>query len=268
MSEYLLGSRDEELRRLAFQHRAWAEHAFALWRRAGFGYAGKILDLGCGPGFTTIDLAHLVGPAGCVLAVDGSQKFLEHLRARSREQGLENIETVQADVHDVELPAESLDGAYARWLFCYLERPEAVVSRVAAALRPGASFAVTDYFNYGAFTFAPRSDALSRVAEAVRECWKRQGGDLDIQGRMPGLMLEAGLEVSSIASGPRIARPGSPLWMWPETFFRGFLPTLEEEGLVGPELRDAFWRDWRARSDDPGAFLFLPPNIDVVGTRR
>ena len=77
--DYLLGSRDEELERLAFQHRVWAEDAYAVWRRAGIRFGARILDLGCGPGFTTIDLAHLVGPQGHVVAADSSKRWVNRL---------------------------------------------------------------------------------------------------------------------------------------------------------------------------------------------
>ena len=265
--DYLLGSRDTELQRLAFQHRVWAERAFALWTRAGFRRGTEILDLGCGPGFTTIDLAHLVGPAGSVLGVDGSERFLDVLRRRAAEADLANIRTIHCDVHDLALEPESVDGAYARWLFCFLRDPEAVVARVARALRPGGAFAVTDYFNYRAFTFAPRSAILDRVVEAVQECWRQRGGDLEIQGRMPRIMSSAGLEVSEVSQSCRIAEPGSPLWDWPLTFFQGFLSTLEEADLITPEERRAFEREWEVRGQDPATRLFVPPMIDVIGVK-
>lgn len=85
--EYVLGTNDEELTRLGFQHRVWGEHAFALWNRAGFAPGQTILDAGCGPGFATLDLARLVGPRGRIIAVDHSARFLDHLncsRPRTR----------------------------------------------------------------------------------------------------------------------------------------------------------------------------------------
>lgn len=265
--EYLLGSQDAELQRLAFQHRVWAEQAFALWTRAGFRRGGTILDLGCGPGFTAVDLAHLVGPTGNVLAVDSSERFLEHLRLRTAETDLPNVRTIHSDVHDLELESESLDGAYARWLFCFVRDPAPVVERVARALRPGGALAVTDYFNYRAFTFAPRSVILDRVVEAVQECWRQRGGDLEIQGRMPRIMRSAGLDVIEVSQSCRIAEPGSPLWDWPLTFFRGFLPTLVEADLITPEESRAFEREWEERAQDPATRLFVPPMIDVVGVK-
>lgn len=265
--DYLLGTRHEEFIRLAFQHRVWAEETFSLWARAGFAYGQTLLDLGCGPGFTSLDMAHLVGPQGKILAVDSSSSFLDHLSRQGKAQGLINIDRRHLDVHDLDLPETSLDGAYARWLFCFIRDPEAVVARVARALRPGATLAVTDYFNYRAFTFGPRSAAVDRVVEAVERSWKLQGGDLGIQGRMPGLMARHGLEPVHVHCHAQVARPGSPKWQWPATFFEGFLPTLEAKGFLTPEETRAFWADWKARSEDPTSFLCLPPMYDVVGVK-
>ena len=127
---------------------------------------------------------------------------------------------------------------------------------------------MTDYFNYRAFTFAPRSAILDRVVEAVQECWRRTGGDLEIQGRMPGLMRAAGLEVVEVSQSCRVAEPGSPLWDWPLTFFQGFVVTLERAGLITRSERDEFEREWAERAADPDTRLFVPPMIDVVGLRR
>jgi SAM-dependent methyltransferase len=265
---YLLGSDADELSRLAFQHRVWAGAAASLWERAGFGRGHRIADLGCGPGFAALDLAHLVGPAGRVVAVDSSERFLAHLEAEARRQGLTNIEIQHGDVHDLAVAPESLDGAYARWLLCFARDPEEVVSRVARGLRRGGAFAVTDYFNYRAFTFARRASALDRIVEAVQASWQRQGGDLDVQGRVPGIMQRCGLEVTHVGAVSRIARPGSPLWDWPRTFFHNFLPTLQEMGLISPADREAFEREWAERSLDPGSFLFVPSMVDVIGVKR
>lgn len=265
--DYLLGTRDEELERLGFQHRVWAEEAFASWRRAGFGYGATVLDVGCGPGFASIDLAHLVGPQGHVIAVDSSEKFLAHLDATARAQALTNVKTLCMDVQALSLPAASIDGAYARWILCFLSDPEALVASVTKALKPGGSFVAMDYFNYGAFTLAPRSAAMDRVIAAVQESWRRSGGNLDIQGRLPGIMDACGLEVTDIRCIAKIARPGTPEWLWPESFFASFLPTLQEMGLVSEAEAQAFRDDWEARAADPNSYMALPLQYEIVGRK-
>src|SRR5262247_4321582 len=86
--EYVLGTDDGELQRLGFQHRVWSAPAFALWERAGVHAGASVLDVGCGPGYGSMDLARLVGEHGRVLGVDLSERFLEHLRAEARRRGL------------------------------------------------------------------------------------------------------------------------------------------------------------------------------------
>jgi SAM-dependent methyltransferase len=270
--EYLLGTGDAELRRLAFQHRVWAGQAFALWERAGFGRGATVLDLGCGPGFATLDLAHLVGPEGRVVAADASRRFLAHVERVAAFHGIGWITTVETDAERLDLSAVGdetafLDGAYCRWMLCYLAEPGAAVAGVARHLVPGGRFAATDYFDYRAFTLAPASAAFSRVVDAVPGMWRRSGGDMDVGGRLPGLMRQAGLEPVEVRQVVRTARPGSPLWAWPETFFRGFLPRMVEAGLVDAATGEAFWRDWRIRAADPDAFLALPPQVEVLGKK-
>lgn len=265
--EYLLGTHGEELVRLGFQHRAWAKEAFALWERAGFAPGQTILDVGCGPGYATFDLAGIVGAEGKIIAVDGSQRFLDFLTAQQQARGVTNIEIRRTDVQHLDLAQGSIDGAYARWLLCFVSDPEAVVAGVARALRPGGAFAVMDYFNYHAFTLAPRSAALDRVVQAVSESWRSHDGDLDIMLRVPEMMTSCGLRVTDVKPIVRVARPGSTLWQWPWTFFRNYLPMLVEGGFLTPREKQAFEDEWEERSKDPCAFLCTPPMLDVIGVK-
>ena len=78
-TEYVLGTDRAELERLGLQHQLWLAQATAAWERAGFRRGHQILDVGCGPGFATLDLAQRVGRRGKVVAVDISHRFLTHL---------------------------------------------------------------------------------------------------------------------------------------------------------------------------------------------
>ena len=50
---------------------------------------GPVLDLGCGPGFTSLALARRVGPGGRVIACDESPRFLAHLRSVCEREGID-----------------------------------------------------------------------------------------------------------------------------------------------------------------------------------
>ena len=73
--DYVLGTHDEELTRLGIQHRVWRSVVLDCWHRAGVTVGSRVLDVGAGPGFATVDLAEIVGPTGEVIAVERSAKY-------------------------------------------------------------------------------------------------------------------------------------------------------------------------------------------------
>ncbi|HEV2131588.1 MAG TPA: methyltransferase domain-containing protein [Longimicrobiaceae bacterium] len=265
--EYLLGTGDDEVVRLGFQHQVWSAVAARGWERAGFGPGQRLLDVGCGPGHATFDLQRLVGREGEVMAVDLSQRFITFLLSQLQARGVSNVTASVQDVEALDLPERSFDGAYARWVLCFLRDPEATVAGVARALRPGASFVVQDYLHYIGVAVAPASPAFRRVFEAVVESWRADGGDPNVGTRVPALMRRCGLEVREIRPISRIARPGSALWRWPETFFAGHIPRLVDWGFLTEDEAAAWWQEWEARSSDPAAFFLTPPMVEVIGTR-
>lgn len=266
--EYLLGTHDAEIARLGFQHQVWRAEAAHGWERAGFRRGHRLLDVGCGPGHTTFDMAALVGDSGEVVGVDLSPRFIAHMNAQAAARGVNNVRARVQNVEQLEVDESSFDGAYTRWVLCFVEDPEAVVAGVARALRPGARFVVQDYLNYTGITFAPPSDAFSRGIAAVARSWRGRGGDPDVGTRLAAMMIRRGLEVTSVTPIVRIARPGSALWQWPETFFRGYLPNLVEWGLLAADDAAAFVNEWETRSGDSSAFLLTPPMVEVIGTRK
>jgi ubiquinone/menaquinone biosynthesis C-methylase UbiE len=266
--EYLLGTHEAEIARLGFQHQVWRAEATQGWERAGFRRGHRLLDIGCGPGHTTFDMATLVGDSGEVVGVDLSPRFIAHVNAQAVARGVHNVSALAQNVERLEIGEKSFDGAYTRWVLCFVEDPEAVVAGVAKALKPGAPFVVQDYLNYTGITFAPPSEAFSRGIAATVRSWRDRGGDPNVGAHLAAIMARCGLEATSVTPIVRIARPGSALWQWPETFFRGYLPNLVEWGLLAAEEAAAFLEEWERRAEDPGAFLLTPPMVEVIGTKR
>ncbi len=97
---------------------------------------GRVLDIGCGFGDTTQQLAKLVGPDGFAVGVDAAPRFIEAARAEAREADVENV---RFDVMDVERAAFSERFAYAfsRMGTMFFANPVAALRNVRAALAPG-----------------------------------------------------------------------------------------------------------------------------------
>ena len=265
--EYVLGTNRDELLRLGLQHQLWSGYAADAWERAGFGPGKKLLDVGCGPGYASLDLAARVGTRGQVRAMDISDRFIRHLQSQARLRGLTNITASVGHVERLNLSDGGFDGAYARWVLCFVENPAAVVSGVARALKKGGAFVIQDYFNYESVLIAPNCDVFRRFFKMVAQSWRMRGGNSDIGAEIPNLLARHGFEVKEIKPLLRVARPGSPLWKWPETFFENYLPVLVELGLFSESDKDQFNREWRKRSRDRSAFFVTPPMIEVIGIK-
>ena len=62
-TDYVLGTNDEEIQRLGLQHRVWRPTTLECWRRGRISIGSRVIDIGCGPGYATLDLAEIVGRA-------------------------------------------------------------------------------------------------------------------------------------------------------------------------------------------------------------
>jgi SAM-dependent methyltransferase len=105
----------------------------------------RVADLGAGTGLFTFPMAKAVGPNGHVFAVDVQPYFLEHLRARTRDEGLTNVTTVVADQRSPNLEPNSIDLAFFCDVYHHVEYPQTYLASLRRALREGGRLVVVDY---------------------------------------------------------------------------------------------------------------------------
>ncbi len=208
------------------------------------------------------------GPrAGC-LPSTSRRRFIASLVREAGRLGIEQLTARVERVEELRLEPASLDGAFARWIFCFLPDPAPVIDRVVSGLRPGGRLVIWDYLNYSSTMLQPRSPAFDRVLAAVYESWKRTGGDLDVGARLPGLIVKSGCRLVDLVPLVRFIRPGTMFWDWPTQFFFGYVPRLVEAGLLTEAERCAFEVEWRVRERDSGTFLSPPPMIGIIAEKR
>jgi len=99
----------------------------------------RVVDLGCGGGRTTLELAARVGPGGEVVGVDISAGMLAAGRERAARLGTGNVEFVHADVQVHDLGGARFDAAYSRFGVMFFTDPVAAFANVRRALRRGAA---------------------------------------------------------------------------------------------------------------------------------
>jgi len=266
--DYILGTHDEEIERLALQNRVWRSRTLDAWRRAGFTVGQTLIDVGCGPGYASIDLAEIVGPSGRVVAIDRSRRFLDALESSRERLSLPQIEPHELDLDESALPQVLADGAWSRWVFAFVKRPRELLERVAKRLKPGAPWVLYEYFDYSTWQFAPRSLVMEEFVRLVMESWRAAGGEPDIGLDLPRWLEELGFDLKRLHPIIDVVTPKSYTWQWPKAFEQVGLDRMIDLGLVTRERARTMADEFVAREADPHALVITPAVLEIIAVRR
>jgi SAM-dependent methyltransferase len=266
--EYVLGTHDGEISRLGLQHRVWRPRALDAWRRAGFTAGQTLLDIGCGPGYASIDLAEIVGPSGKVISVDRSRRFLDALDASCRTKALTNVTTLEVDLNQSDLPAVSADGAWARWVFAFVKHPHELLSRIARMLKQGGVFVIHEYFDYSTWKLMPRSPELEEFVRVVMQSWRDDGGEPDIALDLPIWLKELGFELKSLNPIIDVVPPSNYVWRWPTAFVHVGLERLVELGYLKSQRAREISEALIERESSPNSLMITPAVLEIIAVRQ
>ncbi len=97
----------------------------------------RVLDIGCGCGHTSLELARRVGPGGFVLGIDISTPMLERAGARAKEAGIANVRFENADAQSFAFEPLEFDLLYSRMGVMFFDDPLAAFENLLRALRSG-----------------------------------------------------------------------------------------------------------------------------------
>jgi SAM-dependent methyltransferase len=189
---YLIRGGVEGRDRLRILARVMRPTTLSLFDRVGIGARMTCLDVGCGGGDVTLDLACLVGHEGRVVGWDVDEIKLELARREAEEKGFGNVEYRLSDIGRSEATSE-FDVVYSRFLLTHLSDPAGAVAKFGRAARPGGVVIIEDIDLEGIFCH-PYSAAFQRFIELYTQAARRRGGDPNIGLRLPGLLLDAGFE--------------------------------------------------------------------------
>ena len=97
----------------------------------------RVLDVGCGCGSTTLEIARRVGPSGAVIGLDISAAQLHRARQRACDAGVMHAQFESADAQTHRLPPHSFDALFSRFGVMFFSDPQSAFANLRAGVRPG-----------------------------------------------------------------------------------------------------------------------------------
>ena len=251
----------ERLRVLARVMRASTD---SLFERLGIGDGLMCLDVGCGGGDVSLELAQRVAPRGKVVGVDIDETKLHLARREAAARGVRNVEFLARDIRTDD--AHSLfDVVYARFLLTHLDDPARVIAAFYKHLRPGGLVIVEDMDGSGCFTY-PESAAFLRFRELYFAVVRRRGGDPDIGPRLPVLLADGGFEQVEMNVVQPAGTRGEVKLLNPITL-ENITDTVLQDGLASREEIAALINELYEFAENPRTVAGLPRVVQVWGRR-
>ena len=266
--DYVLGTEDDEMRRLGLQNAVWRPRTLDAWRRAGFTTGHHILDIGCGPGYATFDLSDVVGPSGKITGFERSPRFLDYLRARLSAEPHRRVDLIDIDLDGTDFPPLTADGAWVRWVFCFVTKPMDLLKKIRAMLAPGSSLVIHEYFDYRTWRLIPREPDFDAFVAAVMSSWRANGGEPDIGVDLVGWLPDAGFKVAEVRPLLEVPSPRDFVWQWPAAFVDTGVKRLLDLGFLTPEKASLVAEAFRRASANPDARLVTPGLLEIIATAK
>ncbi|MDT5040849.1 MAG: hypothetical protein QOE51_1834 [Actinoplanes sp.] len=219
-----------------------------------------LLDIGCGPGTITADLARIVAP-GRVTALEVTDAALDLARAEIGSRGLATVGFAVGDVHALDFADDTFDVVHAHQVLQHVGDPVTALREMRRVTKPGGIVAVRDG-DYAAFTWFPELPELNEWLDLYERVARGNGGEPDAGRRLLSWANQAGFaEVTATSSTWCFADPADRGWwggLWADRILASDLArtALATGATTQDDLRrlSAGWKRW---ADDPDGWISL-----------
>ncbi len=217
----------------------------------------KILDVGCGPGTITVDLATFV-PQGHVTGIENVPKPLEAARVHAVERGVTNVDFVTGDAHALPFPDDTFDITHAHQVLQHVANPVQVLREMRRVTKPGGIVACRESI-HSAFTWYPESQGITDAENLFAKVGRTAGAEPNAGSRIHVWAREAGFDPALITTtaGTWCFHTPEERAYWGESRAQrvldpGYASSAIEGGFATQEDLERLsqaWKEWAANED-------------------
>lgn len=221
----------------------------------------RLLDVGCGPGTITVDLARRLSP-GSVIGLDASREIVDRAAALAADESVHNVSFQVGDVYALDFPDASFDIVHAHQVMQHLGNPVQGMREIRRVLKPGGIFAGRDV-DYGGVLMYPPLPGLLEWMRVYREVHYWNGGEPDAGRTLKAWARAAGFpEVAASASIWCFATDAEREW-WGQSWAvrateSSFATHAIEAGAANVAELAAMAAAWREWAQHPDGWFGMP----------
>ena len=156
----------------------------------------QILEIGCGIGLVSQEIAKRVGETGYVLATDISEEQLRVAKSLVNDQ-IKNLEFRKVSAYQLDSLDQKFDFVYVRFLLCHLPDTQAILRQVRQVLKPGGCFIIEDLTGNETFYSEPHVKGMEILQYFDKLQFEVQASDDHYFSKLPDMLKEEGFSVIS-----------------------------------------------------------------------
>jgi ubiquinone/menaquinone biosynthesis C-methylase UbiE len=217
-----------------------------------------LLDVGCGPGTITCDLAGRVAP-GTVVGVDAAAGVVAEARDTAAASGADTVRFEVGDLFSLGYPDATFDVVHAHQVLQHVGDPVAALAEMRRVCRPGGIVAARDA-DYPGMRWFPEDPDLDRAFDAYGALTRFNGANWDAGRRLLHWAQQAGFsDVVPSASTWCFATPPDRRWwgdLWADRFTRSDMAAqLQAHGIATADQLGSFAAAYRRWADAPDGWF-------------
>ena len=252
---YILATGEKAVSRLDVLERIFGPATRHLLSAAGLCSGMRVAEIGCGTGLTARWVATQVGPGGTVVGVDASPGQLHIGEKSAAEAGITNLSFREDNAYETDLPRDTFDLVYSRFLLCHLTDPAKALAKMSSLLKPGGILVCEDHDDGGIFS-EPPTNAYKRLVEISDAVNRSHGLDSYVGLKLPRLFRQVGFSQLETKVNQTAVLRGEEKRFW-EWTLREATPAILAANASTPEELDAICEEMRKIAQDESILLML-----------